>query len=100
MSQKEELLDGPDPPPAAFEEMAKRYPHILEIAMAATHGDPAAVGGAATSSSSSRSICSSTALNGSAIRAGRPSASAPLHSRLLNRGFEHRFASGRPLGSC
>jgi hypothetical protein len=25
--------------------MAKRYPHILEIAMAATHGDPSAVGG-------------------------------------------------------
>jgi AcrR family transcriptional regulator len=34
----------PDPPPAAFEEIAKRYPHIVEIAMAATRGDPSAVG--------------------------------------------------------
>ena len=35
---------GPDPPPAAFDEMAKRYPHIVEIAMAATRGDLSAVG--------------------------------------------------------
>jgi AcrR family transcriptional regulator len=34
----------PDPPPAAFDEIAKRYPHIVEIAMAATRGDPSAVG--------------------------------------------------------
>jgi AcrR family transcriptional regulator len=35
---------APDPPPAAFEEMAARYPHIVEIAMAATRGDLSAVG--------------------------------------------------------
>ena len=34
----------PDPRPAAFDEMAKRYPHIVEIAMAATRGDLSAVG--------------------------------------------------------
>ena len=35
----------PDPPAAAaFDEMAKRYPHIVEIAMAATRGDLSAVG--------------------------------------------------------
>jgi AcrR family transcriptional regulator len=35
----------PDPPTAAaFDEMAKRYPHIVEIAMAATRGDLSAVG--------------------------------------------------------
>ena len=33
----------PDPPPAAFDEMARRYPHIVEIAMAATQRRP--VGG-------------------------------------------------------
>ena len=35
---------GPDPPPVTFDEIAKRYPHIVEIAMAATRGDPSAVG--------------------------------------------------------
>ena len=27
-----------------FDEIAKRYPHIVEIAVAATRGDPSAVG--------------------------------------------------------
>jgi hypothetical protein len=27
-----------------FDEIAKRYPHIVEVAMAATRGDPSAVG--------------------------------------------------------
>jgi AcrR family transcriptional regulator len=35
---------GPDPPPVTFDEIAKRYPHIVEIAVAATRGDPSAVG--------------------------------------------------------
>jgi AcrR family transcriptional regulator len=34
----------PDRPQPTFDEMAKRYPHIVEIAMAATQGDPSAVG--------------------------------------------------------
>jgi hypothetical protein len=35
----------PGPPPAAVvDEMAKRYPHIVEIAMAATQGDLSAAG--------------------------------------------------------
>lgn len=33
-----------DPPTATFEEMAARYPHIVEIVMAATRGDLGRVG--------------------------------------------------------
>jgi AcrR family transcriptional regulator len=36
--------DAGPPPAAVFDAMAKRYPHIVEIAMAATQGDLSAVG--------------------------------------------------------
>jgi len=45
MARRANIQDPNQLPPAAtFEEMAARYPHIVEIVMAATRGDPSAVG--------------------------------------------------------
>src|SRR5262245_61175621 len=76
----------PGPPRAAFEEMAKRYPHIVEIAMAATRGDLSAVGPGCDEQFEFE-FALDLLLDGFERlrdRAGRPSAtaSAPPHSHL------------------
>ena len=82
-------------------QMALHYPHIAEIAAAASHEDESVVGRGCDDQFEFEfgSTSSSTASSASAIRAGRPSAAAcaPPHPRLLSREFEHYLAVGRPL---